>query len=249
MKVIKRGSSVTAFLLVCWFPVTLWAVSLNDAYKHYLSGNYPEAIAKAKRMGDSNDVLYFLAITNIKTGQYEEARFYLRKLLRQSDDASWKQMALLKLVDSYFLEENYVKAKPLYEEIKDTYPLSSYLPVVYLRLAQIAAKQGLWDDKRKYLKILREKYPQSGELRFAPVLDRYDDFFTVQLGVFSERQNAVALKEELRDKKYDNVYVDEEKTDNQLIYKVKLGKFKQRRDAENLLSQVSEQGYSARIYP
>jgi tetratricopeptide (TPR) repeat protein len=224
-----------------------FSASLSDAYKDYLNNDYEEALIKAKHLQENDEVLYFLGLTYIKIGNYPEARDYLIKLTKDYPRSKFYEQGLLRLVDAYFLEANFVKAKSSYEEILKKYPYGNYQPLVYLRLIQIANKEGNWQDKKIYLAKLKEKYPQSAEVHFLDSLDNQEYFFTIQVGAFSNIKNSLSLKGELANK-YD-VYMLDEKREGTMLYKVRVGKFKDRKEAERVCGRLIKQGYPARIYP
>jgi tetratricopeptide (TPR) repeat protein len=239
------------FLLILALTLTfyfyVYPVSLNDAYKDYLGGDYEEALIKAKHLGENDAVLYFLGLTYIKIGNYPQARDYLIKLKKNYPRSKFYEQALTRLADTYFLEGNLAKAKSSYEDILKKYPSYNYQPLVYLRLAQISNKEGIWQDKKLYLNKLKDKYPQAAETRFINILESKDDFFTIQVGAFSNIGNAVSLKEEIVTR-YE-AYIAEDKNHGYVLYKVRVGKFKSRKDAEKIYVKLIKQGYPARIIP
>jgi outer membrane protein assembly factor BamD (BamD/ComL family) len=182
-------------------------------------------------------------------GNYSQARDYLMKLIQKYPRSGLYEQALIKFADCYFLENDIARAKDSYQDIEKKYPKSNYLPLVYLRLAQISAKEGNWQGKKKYLALLKERYPKSSEARFENNFgaDEPQDFFAVQVGAFANKKNALALKKEL-ESRYD-VYILEEKKGGLYLYKVRVGKFSNRKDAENAYGRLLKRGYPARIYP
>lgn len=244
--VLKFG--ICLFLVSCFLIIpSAFPASLSDAQEDYLHGRYEAALSRAHSLRESDDVLYFLGLAYMKTGDYRKARIYLRKLVRGYSDSQFYALGLIKLADTYFLEKNYPQAWGLYEEIKNSYPNSDSMSLVYLRMAQIATRQGLWPQQKEYLKKIKGKYPDSPEIKFVKVLEGYGEFFTIQVGAFSSKKNAVGLKEELA-KDY-KPYIIEEKGNTYPIYKVRVGRFKKHYDAKKTASRLINQGYPARIYP
>ncbi|MBU0878569.1 MAG: SPOR domain-containing protein, partial [Candidatus Omnitrophica bacterium] len=238
--------SVPLIILFALCPMLCFAYTLDDAHKEYLYGNYEAAIEKAAKLKESDTVLYFLGLGYMKMENYSKARSYLRKLLKKFHDSKIYERALVKLADTYFLEKNFPKAEAFYKEIKEKYPCSNFSSLIYLKLAQIASREGKWEEKKKYLKIIKEKYPQSIEMKFVNILENYGDFFTIQVGAFSSRENALAVKKELSEKY--SVYVIEDKKEGLTLYKVRVGKFRQKKKAEKISLKLCNEGYPARIY-
>jgi len=233
--------------LLLFFSSTVFALSITDVHKEYLFGNYEEAIRIAKGLRESDQALYYLGLSYIKIGNYPKARTFLRRLVRRFSDSLFHEPGMIKLADTYFLEKDYSKAKELYLEIEQRSSSDSFMPAVLLRLAQIASRQGKWDEKAKYIKRIKSKYPKASEMKFVKVLEALGDFFTIQIGAFSVRKNALLLVEELRDGY--SPYIVKEKKGSYLLYKVRVGRFRGRYDAQKVSSKLLDEGYPARIYP
>jgi outer membrane protein assembly factor BamD (BamD/ComL family) len=234
-----------ALIFVAWLDAR--GASLSDAQMDYLFGNYEEALQKAETVKTTDESLYFLGLTYIKTGEYQQGRNYLQKLCQYYPDSRLCSQATLKIADAYFLEKDYDTALEYYHKLQQDYPSFESMPTILLRLAQIASRNGQWDEKNKYLKTIKEKFPQSSESKYASMLEAYGDFFTVQVGAFSEKKNAIALHNGLS-QKY-KPYVVEDKEAGIALYKVRVGKYKQRYDVEKVAQELLDQGYPARIYP
>ncbi len=224
-----------------------FALSLSDAQQDYLFGNYESAIEKAQGLQQSDEVLYFLGLVNLKTGEYERARSSFNKLLASFPGSALRLPAKAKLADVYFMEKNYDAAWKIYQEIESKSSTFDGMPHVLLRLAQIASRKGLWQEKNAYLSRIKQAFPQSPEMRFVEALEGYGDFFTIQVGAFSDRKNALALQNELS-KNY-KAYITEEANGSYTLYKVKVGRFKDRHEVEQINQKLQSEGYPARIYP
>lgn len=236
-----------ALVLILSFPWFAFPLSITDAHKEYLYGDYDKAIAIAKGLRENDETLYFLCLFHIKIGSYPKARIFLRKLIRRFPDSRFYDLGIIKLADTYFLGKDYAQAKAIYLKIADDSNTSNNMPLVLLRLAQIASREGDWAQKKKYLKQLNSQYPKSPEIRFAKVLEALGDFFTIQVGAFSVRANALALAEELRDDY--SAYIVEDKKSTYPIYKVRIGRFKSYYDAKKVSAKLLNEGYPTRIYP
>ena len=60
-----------------------YSISLKDAQKDYLYGNYHEAIQKAHLLKPTDETLYFLGLAYTKIGNYPKAQVYLNKLIKR----------------------------------------------------------------------------------------------------------------------------------------------------------------------
>ncbi|MBU2103015.1 MAG: SPOR domain-containing protein [Candidatus Omnitrophota bacterium] len=223
------------------------AGALEEAYKNYITGDYEEALLKARAARQNDEALYFLGLVYIKMENYPQAREYLTKLTQHYSSSRFFEQGLLRLADTYYLEGDAARARLMYEDIEKKRVDFTYMPTVYLRLSQIAAQEGRWDDNKKYAAIIRDKYPVSPEAQRAMALENNDNFFSVQVGAFSQKKNALELAGEL-EKTY-TVTVIEDKNAALTLYKVRVGKFSDRQKAEQMRFKLTRQGYPARIYP
>jgi len=235
------------FIFLFFFSSTAFALSITDAHKDYLYGNYDDAIAKALKLPDSDEAIYFLGLSYTKIANYSKARPFFRKLIRHYPKSKFYDLSMVKLADTYFFEKDYSQAKALYLEMEERDPNRNTMPLVFLRLAQMASRQGAWSEKKKYLRKIKNKYPKSSEIKFVQVLEDLGDFFTIQVGAFSVKDNALLLIEELKDEY--SPYIIKEKKGSYLLYKVRVGKFRKRYDVEKAFSNLLDKGYPAKIYP
>jgi len=70
--------------------------------------------------------------------------------------------------------------------------------------------------------------------------------YTVQVGAFRDRENALSLKEELN-RKISDVLVDAIDLDGDIYYRVRIGRFSRMNDAEKLVAKLRDLGYSGRV--
>ncbi len=223
------------------------AYSLVEAQEDYLRGNYDSAINKAQKLREDAENLYFLGLAYVKTGNYSKARHYLNRLLQRFPYSDVYEKGFAKLADTYFLEKKYHDAKRMYKQILREARFKDARPVACLRLAQIASRKGDWEEKDKYVNLIKSRYPKSPEVGFAQMLGEWGNYFAIQVGAFSEKNNALSLKKQL-ESKY-QTYITEDRDGQYPIYKVRVGKFKQRKQTENVARCLLESGYPAKIYP
>jgi outer membrane protein assembly factor BamD (BamD/ComL family) len=198
-------------------------------------------------------VLYFLGMCSMMLDDYQKARDYFEDVITKYPGSEFKDNALVKTADCFFLEDDFDRAKPIYEKLKQDG--GSLMPVVYLRLAQISMKEGRWSQKRSYMDDLRSKFPQSAEARFLEILKKYDDWFIIQVGAFTDEGNASVVKGDLLSKGF-SAYVLNERGAAGLpagqvgmLYKVRVGKYSDRKAAKRMAEQLMNEGYPARIIP
>ncbi|MDD5583987.1 MAG: SPOR domain-containing protein [Candidatus Omnitrophica bacterium] len=247
-KIIFKYALRYALCAMLWMsPLPAFCASLDGAYKDYINGDYEEALTKAVNVRQNDESLYFLGLAYIKMENYPQAREYLLKLTRNFPRSPYHEQGLIKLGDTYMLEGNTKQAQALYEDIEKKQSNFDGMPLVYLRLSQIAAKEGRWDDNKKYTTLLKERYPGSIEANILGPAQEVCYFFSIQVGAFSKKKNAEELEAEL--KKNYAAYIAEEKNGGYALYKVRVGKFTDRKEAESMRVKLAKQGYPARIYP
>ncbi len=235
---------VFSFLIL---SVNSFSLNLADAQKDYLFGNYQAAIRKAEMAKTTDESLFFLGLVHIKIGEYELARTYLERLHKYFPNSSFRTRASVKIADSFFLQKDYLGAEKIYKDIKNRYPTFDGMPRVLLRLVQIYARQGDWSLKNKYMRIFKAEYPNCSEMVFVKKIEDYGDFFTIQIGAFSEKKNAIVLKAELS-KEY-KPYIVRERNGSYSLFKVRIGRYRDRHDVEKVSAKLLNKGYAARIYP
>lgn len=224
--------------------------SLDRAQKLYLLGEYDSSISELigrEHSHFSDEESYLLGMNYLKLGEYAQARDYFRKLMKSFKDSELLEEAFVKLGEAYFLEGDYRKAESVYTSILEKYSNRKFKPVLYLRLAQIAAKEGEWDQEKKYIQKIKDEYPYSEERKYADMLAERGYFFTIQVGAFSQKSNAKGVVEELEPRF--PAYMVKEKVSGTVLYKVRVGKYQKRREAEEVHSLLVDKGYPARIYP
>ena len=154
----------------------------------------------------------FLAI-----GQADSALHRFEQMLRLSPQSEWAQWAQLGRGDCFFADQDYHRAVAEYELVLDAYRYSEAFPFALSGLARSFARLGDPERALLYRNLLREKYPRSvesaGELLQAerPVEGAVEGSraerlagvrYTVQLGVFREKQNALKLREQFEKQGY-----------------------------------------------
>jgi tetratricopeptide (TPR) repeat protein len=234
---------------VCLLFVSMsaFAVTISDVQKEYLNGSLEDALSLAKKLPENDESCYHLGLIYMKIGNFSESRSYFLKIMENMKTSPYYEQALTKFADTSYLENDFAKAKQLYEDLEKKGDAFSFAPVVYLRLAQIANKEGNWQARDTYINTLKTKYPDSAEMTIARTLKDDSDFFTVQVGAFGEKKNATELLQELQGKF--EVYILTERKNSLNLYKVRVGRFKDRKLAQEASYQLIKLGYPARIFP
>jgi len=242
---------VSVFGIFLLFTLSVIAQpSLEEAYKSYLLGDWGNSLFEGleiEKTSPSPQIFYLLGMNYLKLEDFPRARDYFRKVIKNFPQSKLYESSFIKLGDAYFLEEDFNKATLTYEYVLKNFPSTQFKPLIYLRLAQSYAKQGLWGKERVYIDKIKKEYPESVEKKYAEILEKRGFFFTIQVGAFSHKKNALRVVKRLK-KRYP-VYLVKERFGDLLLYKVRVGKFKERKRAEDIASSLIDKGYPARIYP
>lgn len=244
------------FLVACnvW-PVAcgyVFADTLNKAASLYLQGSYSESINECginiARNNSPDSSLYLAGLNFLRINDTEKAREKFIQMMDNFKSSRYLEPAKLAYADTFFMEQDYSKAKQLYEDmLKANTKLSS---AILLRLSQCALKSGDWLKAKEYTDSLKQKYPLSLEANITThiVNETSNQFFTVQAGSFANPQNAKKLLEKLKKNNFD-AYIEETNSGAKTLYRVRSGKLNTRQQAESLKAALEEKGYPVRIFP
>ena len=133
------------------------ASSLDEAYKFYLLDDTVSsirAVLEVSRDNPSAEAYYLLGLNYLKGGEYIHARNEFRKAINEKCPPALRDKAFVKIGDAFFLEGDLVKAEGAYRHVLKKSPKTTLKPHIYLRLAQISAREGNWTDKQKYIKLI-----------------------------------------------------------------------------------------------
>ena len=204
--------------------------------KAMLKKDYGDALDKSRALEiDSIDdikaeALYFQGMTLVSLGEYYEARTIFEKALSLAlGDLSIE--VYMGIADSYFRQYSFKNALSVYTQVLDNYPNSNYEAMLLYKIGKSYQKNSEWLKSNDYFKILKEKYPQSFQLKLLEKSSSGGDYFTIAVGAFLSKKNAQDLLDNLKNKGYD-AYLVEGSDKAQKIFKVRVGKFVSRIAAE-----------------
>ncbi|MFH1779275.1 MAG: SPOR domain-containing protein [Candidatus Omnitrophota bacterium] len=222
--------------------------------EYFVNGDYENAAHEAGRLLSSTtkeqDKIYYILGTSLnKLGKYEAARQNLQLLLKMYPKSVYAPLAQLGFADSYYLNADYQNASESYEEYIAKYPKSESAAQAYFKLAKCAQKDGKWQTARNYYQKVRNEYPLSFEAQLAAqALSEEVLYFTVQVGSFNKKANALKLCDELIRKGYDASILKAESEDRD-FYKVRVGRLNSREEAEELAKRLQSEGLPTNILP
>ena len=235
------------FVIVAVLSTAAFADTFTDAAKDYVYGDYQDSLAKSQNFINSQEAKYLAGLNYLKLGEYSQARVAFQAAISGNTKSIICDQARLKIADTYFLEKNYSLAKREYLNLQQTPVANNFLPLIYLRLAQIAAKEGNWGEKSAYLNKIKEQFPSSAEMKYVQILEAYGNFFTVQIGAFSSMDNAQAIIAELKGRY--TAYIVKDVRPTLTVYRVRVGQFAERPSAESACEKLINEGFPAIVYP
>ncbi len=244
------GTALLA-LLAAGLPLMPAAAETIDEY--FVSGDYENTVREGVKLVQSykeKDKLYYMIGTSLnKLGRYDLARKNFNILMDTAPKSRFAPLAQLGIADSYYLSSDYKNARACYEKYLSKYPKSEGGAVAYFRLAKCAQKEGNWQSARNYYQKVKSEYPMSFEAQTASDALRDEIlFFTVQVGSFNKKANALRLCDELVKKGYDASIV-KSSGDAEESYKVRVGRLGDRDSAEALAKKLRAEGLPTKVLP
>ncbi len=151
--------------------------------------------------------------------------------------------------DSYYLEGNFDEAFARYRKFLLDYTASNSASVANFRLGVCARKKGRWDEANYYFQKVQAGYPLSIEAKQAiELLSQAEAYFSVQIGSFRNEDNAAALVADLKNKGYD-VYIISPKEKGDNFYRVRVGRFSTKSEAQFTEDKLKKEGFPTKILP
>jgi len=247
---------ILLIFLFCIFSNTAQALDLSRIHAHLLRADYLSAINEAERIlaeqkGQEqgiDELYYLLAIAYLKNGNLLRAADIFEIIINEFKNSRFRDEAYLGLGDISLLESDYADAEKRYREFLMDNSSSRLAALANFKLAQALLKQGKWEDAKECLKYIEENYPLSLEAKLIKKLSGLEMFFTVQVGSFSNQNNAQILWQKLSQQGYP-AYLQEVESEGKTIYRVRVGKLETRQEAEKLEKELSSLGYPVKIFP
>jgi len=250
---------IFAYFVICallfGFYKDAYADNLHDIKVNFLKGDYNACIDEGEKVlvdayhsKNADELYYLLATSYLKSGNLLRASDVFEILIKEFKGSKLRDDAFLGLGDVYLLEGDLANAEANYREVPRNNPSTKLISLVDLKLAQVLLKQGKWSEAKDYLNKLNNDFPQSLEQRLAKNFWTDDFYFTIQVGSFSTEKNASALSNKLIEKGY-TAFIQESKSQDKTVYRVRVGKLNTRQEAEELEKTLAAQGFPARIFP
>ncbi len=218
---------------------------------YFVSGDYENTVREGvKALGTSREkdkVFYMMGTSLNKLGRYDLARKNFNTLIETFPGSGLAPLAQLGTADSYYLAGDFKGAMAEYGKYLAKYPRSQGAATAYFRIAKCEQKEGKWQDARDHYQKVRSDFPSSFESEMsAQALREETLYFTVQVGSFNNKANALKLCDELVRKGYDASIA---KLQGEESNKVRVGKLNTREEAEELAKKLRAEGLPTKVLP
>jgi len=232
-----------------------YALDLDQAKIYFLKGDYAQSINECENLlahsqysRNLDELYYILGLSYLKQGNFLRASDIFEIIIKEFKDSNFNELAMLGLGDVLFLKADYENAASKYQQIMSSNPRTNLSSLLFFKLAQVSLKRGNWQEAQGYLGRLNKEYPLSFEARMAKNLPQQEFYFTVQVGAFSNLNNAKKLCQKLLDQGY-SAYIHEPQPDEPTSFRVRVGRLESFYQAKELEQKLANEGYPTRIYP
>lgn len=247
---------LVAVMALSWTVSALAEDIFSRAQALFLQKKYWQAIEECtdviKKNSSNKEVLaeanYLAGASYVNLFDFLSAKKSFQAVVDKYKETLYFEDAALALGDVEFVQENLYEASKSYTEFLLTKPSNRRLATLYFRLAEVSAKLGKKEEKDKYLGMLQREFPGSFDARDAQRLKRTGNFYTVQVGAFTNFENADNFVDELKAKGYE-VYSILCLLSGKKLCRIRVGRFSSEKEAEGLKSRLERDGYFAKIFP
>ena len=147
------------------------------------------------------------------------------------------------------MQHEYDRAISIYMQLLDKQNNRTYQASLYYKLGKAYQRKSKWTQSKYYFDQLKRKFPKSFEAVLVEKSSVGGNFFTVQVGCFSNSRNAQKLHDELKAKGYE-VYVTPFKSNGNKLYRVRVGEFVSRLAAEYAQNELkTKEHLPTHIFP
>ena len=247
-------SKIALFFLFILFVFinNAYALNLDKLKIYFLQSDYSASIKEGEKIlagvqqsPELDELYYILGISYLKDGNYLRASDIFEIILKEFKKSRFNDSAQLGLGDSYFLRGDFQVAEKCYKQLQGANSSTNLKAELYYRFSRLAFKKGDIRQGKEYLDKLNKEFPLNLEARQAGETGVY---YSVQVGAFSNIDNAKSLLNKLSQQDYP-AYIEESNISGRITYRVKVGKTTQRAEIDVLESKLSHGGFPTRILP
>jgi tetratricopeptide (TPR) repeat protein len=247
-------------LLLC-FALTaggslLAHAALPDIEAAVMNKDYAQArdlasriIKDSKNTAQRTEAQYYYGLAQLRLGQYADARGAFQSVMDAHPSQDIYDKAALSLTEGFYLGGFYTDALDTANRLLKKSPYSSFLSLIYFKIAGADLKLMRWEDANKYLSKIVNEFPKSPEAPVARQLLEEKQYFAVQAGSFLDKGRALTLIRDLKGSGQYAYVVETTASDGQKYYRVRVGQMSSLKSAEDLKKRLDKMGYPTLIYP
>jgi tetratricopeptide (TPR) repeat protein len=226
----------------------LEATIIQEDYKK--ANDMAKDLLKTKLAGnDFVQVEYYLGLSYLRLGDYPQAYDVFKKVVNDRPATELYEKAYVGVIDALYMQGYYENALKEVLSLMNRHAKSEMMSLFYLKAARSNLKLARWTKAKEFLQKILKEYPESFESGVARQLLDEKQYFTVQVGAFTEQVRAERLVKELIQRKEYAYIVETKSPDGTIFFRVRVGQMTALKDAQALESKLSNFGYPTRIYP
>lgn len=208
-----------------------------------------EVIKDSNDPAERTEAQYYYGLAQLRLGQYADARSSFQNVMDAHPKQDIYDKAALSLIEGFYMGGLYTDALDAADQLLKKSPNSSFLSLIYFKLAGADLKLMRWEDADKYLNKIISEFPNSPEAPIAKQLLDEKQYFAVQVGSFLDKGRALTLIDDLKGSGQYAYVVETTGSDGQKYYRVRVGQMSSLKDAEDLKIRLDKLGYPTLIYP
>ncbi len=250
-----QGLVLFATMLVLT-AVPLAHAALPDIETAVMNKDYAQARELASKIiRDSNnpaeriEAQYYYGLAQLRLGQYADARSAFQNVMDAHPSQDIYDKAALSQIEGFYMAGFYTDALNTANQLLKKSPYSSFLSLIYFKIAGADLKLMRWEDAHQFLNKIISEFPKSPEAPIAKQLLEEKQYFAVQVGSFLDKGRALTLIDDLKGNGQYAYVVETSATNGQTFYRVRVGQMSSLNDAEDLKRRLDKLGYPTLIYP
>ncbi|MBF0504205.1 MAG: tetratricopeptide repeat protein [Candidatus Omnitrophica bacterium] len=244
------------FLAFVFAMVPSVFAGLPDIEAAVMNKDYAQVRQLASQvLKDSNDpsqrteAQYYFGLAQLRLGQYTDARSAFQTVMDAHPNQDIYDRAALGMAEGFYMAGYYKDALDTGGKLLKHSPHSSFLSLIYLKIARANLKLMRWEKANEYLNRVINEFPKSPEAPIARQLLEEKQYFAVQVGSFLDKGRAITLIDDLKGGGQYAYIVETTRADGQKFYRVRVGQMSSLKDAEELEKRLAKLGYPTLIYP
>jgi tetratricopeptide (TPR) repeat protein len=245
---------VAALLVITLTPLAYAA--LPDIEAAVMNKNYAQArdmasaiIKDSNNPSERTEAQYYYGLAQLRLGQYADARSSFQSVMDTHPAQEVYDKAALSLIEGFYMDGFYSDALETANDLLKKSPSSSFLSLIYFKIAGADLKLMRWEEANQYLNKIVSEFPQSPEAPIAKQLLEEKQYFAVQVGSFLDKGRALTLIDDLKGSGQYAYVVETTASNDQKYYRVRVGQMSSLKDAEDLKKRLDKMGYPTLIYP